>query len=262
MSFLSSITSGIKKVLTFDLQKEMQKTDPNAKVVQNIIPIGTNTGVLSSVASAVRGGIASVAKLFVPKTVTGVAVASVAVPVAGVAIASNPIGAVKNTFDFTKSVLNVEKNVGQAIANPSTSNIAKVVTENPKTSAFLGLVGITAVAKSVLPTVIAGSSVREQTEAIEKQTKAIKEATEEAKNNIPSGAIANPQGITIINQLPPTTPVVTPQAEVPTATITPVKKAVVKKKKKKTVKKKKKTTNKKKKVTAKKKKKSIKRRKK
>lgn len=257
MSFLSAV----KNVLTFDLQKSLQKTNPNAKVVQNIIPIGLAGGALSSVASAVRGGIAKVGSFFIPKTGVGVVATALVAPPLAIATVSNPQKVIGGSVNFVKNVFNVQKNVGTAIVNPNKETITNIVTENPKTAGFLALVGVgtaIAVTKSLLPAIVTGRSIGNQTEAIEEQTKAIKKSTEEAKNNIPQGAIANPQGITIINQLPPT---VTTQAEVPKAIITPVKKAPVKRKAKKKVTKKKKTTKKKKKAPTKKKKKSIKRRK-
>lgn len=132
----------------------------------------------SSVAAA--GGTRAVASKAItavmPKTVTGKAVAALAVLPVATAIIKNPQVITKTAG----GIVNLESNLIKTAADPSLTNLKNTITENPVIAGAAGLLIGGAALKTILPaagSLLTAKRTGEQTEAIMEQTAAIQEAT-------------------------------------------------------------------------------------
>jgi len=197
MGLLSSIGKGIAKVLdtaTVAIAHPVKTATAlvsDKSTVKEVIqehfsqPLSTQlkqtilgtVGIAATVVTAGKVGAAAKAgtlvKSITPTTIKGKVITAVAAPLAVGAVINQPKKVAEAILKTPASLVNVGGNISNLIADPSVSNVKKLVTENPVIVGAALALGTIATAKTLIPAVTAARQI----EATQEQTEAIKSAT-------------------------------------------------------------------------------------
>jgi hypothetical protein len=163
-----SAVTGLKRT---DVTTEQFLGSTTGKIVSTGI-IGTSAAlgaIAGGAAITSAGGLGTVAKSLIPKTLVGKAAAVLIAPAAVSAVIQNPLGAASAVGD----VADFSLKAGGVISDPSLSGAAQLVKEHPVISGIIAAGAVVAVGKGVAGAVATFG----QTQATKEQTKAIEAAT-------------------------------------------------------------------------------------